>query len=188
MSSKQRKAFTVVILAIMSFAIGCSDFKKPTEKNFMTALSAYYDNHNECLFTNTISFPYETARNDQSGAGSKGMDALTASDLMKRQEAKAIGVNRYILTPAGVRAGGRFCYGHKEITGVPSFTPPESVNGVQTTTVTYTYRIGDLPVWANTDQMKAAFPALAKATAPNPQDTAKLQLTINGWVLADKQQ
>jgi len=184
MKNRTRLACTLLALAIA--LSGCSDFKKPTEKNFMNALNEYYGAHDECLFTNTLSFPYETARNDQSGPGTKGMDALTASDLMKRQEAKMIGVNRYILTPAGVRAGGRFCYGHKEITAVPSFTPPETTNGIQTTTVTYNYRIGDLPVWANTDQMKAAFPAIAKGTSPQAQDTAKLQLTINGWVLADK--
>jgi len=182
---KTRTRLTSKLLALAILLSGCSDFKKPTEKNFLAALNAYYDNHNECLFTNTLTFPYETARSDESGAGSKGMDALTASDLMKRQEAKAIGVNRYILTPAGERAGGRFCYGHKEITAVPTFTPPQTINGVTTTTVTYKYRIADLPVWANTDQMKAAFPALAKGTDPQAQDTAKLQLTINGWVLAD---
>ena len=179
------KLATAVFTLVLILS-GCSDFKQPTEKNFMTALNAYYSNHNECLFTNTLSFPYETARNDQSGAGSKGMDALTASDLMKRQEAKQIGVNRYTLTPAGERAGGRFCYGHREITGVPSFTPPQTVNGQQVTTVTYKYRLGDLPVWADTDAMKAAFPALAKGTSADPQDTAKMQLTINGWELADK--
>ncbi|AXC11651.1 hypothetical protein ACPOL_2327 [Acidisarcina polymorpha] len=174
------------ILAFSIFALlaGCSSFKKPNEKNFMVALNAYYSHHDECLFTNTLSFPYETARNDQSGAGAKGMDALTASDLMKRQEAKQIGVNRYTLTPAGERAGGRFCYGHREITGVPGFTPPVVVNGLPTTTVTYRYTLHDVPVWANTDAMRAAFPALAKSVSANPEDTAKLELTINGWELA----
>ena len=104
---------------------------------------------------------------------------------MKRQEAKAIGVNRYILTPAGERAGGRFCYGRREVTAVPSFTPPQTVNGQQTTTVTYHYVLRDLPVWADTAAMKDAFPALAKATSASPTDTARLQLTINGWEMAD---
>ena len=113
------------------------------------------------------------------------MDALTASDLMKRQEAKGIGVNRYTLTPAGERAGGRFCYGHREVTAVPSFTPPVPVNGQPTTTVTYRYVMRDLPLWANTDAMRQAFPALAKSTSADPEDTAKLQLTINGWAMAD---
>ena len=54
---------------------GCSNFKQPNEKNFMTALNAYYSHHDECLFNVTLRFPYETARSDQSGAGSKGMDA-----------------------------------------------------------------------------------------------------------------
>ena len=125
-------------------------------------------------------------RSDESGAGSKGMDALTASDLMKRQEAVTIGVNRYTLTPAGERAGGRFCCSpSQKSTAVPSFTPPVTANGQQTTTVTYRYVMRDLPLWANTDAMRQAFPALAKSTSADPQDTAKLQLTINGWEIAD---
>lgn len=180
--------FTFAFIAISTIALvnGCSSFKEPNEKNFMTALNAYYSVHDECLFTSTLRFPYETSRSDESGAGSKGMDALTASNLMKRQEAALIGVNRYTLTPAGERAGGRFCYGHREVTAVPSFTPLETISGQQTTTVTYRYVMRDLPLWANTDAMRAAFPALAKSTSADPQDTAKLALTINGWEIADK--
>jgi hypothetical protein len=177
----------IAILGVVAWVGGCSAFKQPNEKNFMIALNAYYSAHDDCLFTNTLRFPYETSRSDESGAGSKGMDALTASDLMKRQEAKLIGVNRYILTPAGERAGGRFCYGHREVTAVPGFTPPVAVAGQATTTVTYRYVMRDLPIWANTDAMRAAFPAVAKSTSSDPQDTAKLVLTINGWAMADKQ-
>ena len=180
-------ALAIVTIGSITFFTGCSNFKEPNEKNFKTGLNAYYSHHDECLFTDTLRFPYETSRSDESGAGSKGMDALTASNLMKRQEAKLIGVNRYELTPAGVRAGGRFCYGHREVTAVPSFTPPAPVNGQPTTTVTYRYVMRDLPLWADTDAMRAAFPALAKSTSADPQDTAKLVLTINGWAMADKQ-
>jgi hypothetical protein len=180
-------AMAIVTIGSITFFTGCSNFKEPNEKNFKIALNAYYSHHDECLFTNTLRFPYETSRSDESGAGSKGMDALTDSNLMKRQEGKLIGVNRYELTPAGVRAGGRFCYGHREVTAVPSFTPPAPVNGQPTTTVIYRYVMRDLPLWANTDAMRAAFPALAKSTSADPQDTAKLVLTINGWAMADKQ-
>jgi hypothetical protein len=179
-------ALAIFTIGSIASVTGCTSFKEPNENNFKAALNSYYSAHDDCLFTNTLRFPYETSRSDESGAGSKGMDALTASDLMKRQEGKLIGVNRYILTPAGERAGGRFCYGHREITAVPSFTPPETVNGQQTTTVTYRYVMHDLPLWAQTDAMRAAFPALAKSTSSSPQSTAKLVLTINGWVMADK--
>jgi hypothetical protein len=185
MAEKRPTALTAALLSSLAILIGCSNFKEPNEKNFLPALNAYYSHHNECLFTNTLTFPYETAAKDQSGAGTKGMDALTASDLMKRQEAKLIGVNRYTLTPAGERAGGRFCYGYREVTSVPSFTPPVTVNGMPTTTVTYQYKLRDMPVWANTDAMRAAFPALAKSASPDAQDTAKMQLTINGWEIAN---
>ncbi len=151
----------------------------------MAGLNAYYSGRDECLFTDTLRFPYETSRSDESPSGAKGMDALTASDLMKRQEAKLIGVNRYILTPAGERAGGRFCYGHRQITAVPSFTPPVTEGNMLTTTVTYRYAMRDLPMWAKTDAMRAAFPALAQSTSPDAQSTTKMVLTANGWKLAD---
>lgn len=163
---------------------GCSGNQQPNDKNFLAAINAYYSTRDECLFSNTLSFPYETAIKDESPSGSKGMDALTASDLMKRQEAKVIGVNRYTLTAAGERAGGRFCYGHREATSVVSFTPPTGPEGHQTTTVAYRYALRDLPLWANTDAMRSAFPALAKSTSADPADTAKLGLTMNGWRMA----
>jgi hypothetical protein len=177
-----------LLAGVAIFILGCSTtIKQPSEKNFLTALNAYYSHHNECLFTNTLSFPYEVSRSDNGPAGAKGMDALTDSLLMKRQEAKIINVNRYTLTPAGERAGGRFCYGYREVSSAPSFTPLATENGTQTTTVTYHYKLHDLPIWADTDAMKAAFPDLAKSTSADPTDKAKVELTINGWEMADKQ-
>jgi hypothetical protein len=184
---KKRTRRTCTLLALALTFSGCSDVEKPAEKNFLTALNAYYGERHECLFNNTLSFPYETAIKDESPAGSKGLDALTASLLMKRQQGKLVGINRYTLTPAGEQAGGRFCYGRREATAIVSFTPPVMENGRQSTTVTYTYAIKDLPVWANTDTMRAAFPELAKATAPapalSPEDTMQLVLTPNGWAV-----
>jgi hypothetical protein len=186
MNRVSNSRWVAAISLLIAALAGCSTYKQPTEKNFIGALNSYYSHHDECLFTNTLRFPYEASRTDESGVGAKGMDALTASDLMKRQEAKLIGVNRYTLTPAGERAGGRFCYGHREITAVPSFTSPTTLNGTQFTTVTYKYVLRDLPVWADTAAMRSAFPALAKSASPDAQDTANLELTINGWAIADK--
>ena len=33
------------------FVTGCSNFKEPSEKNFLPALNAYFSNHDECLFS-----------------------------------------------------------------------------------------------------------------------------------------
>jgi hypothetical protein len=176
--------FLTLVIAAFSAILGCSSNKQPTDQNFLAAINAYYGTRDECLFSATLRFPYETAIKDESPSGSKGMDALTASDLMKRQEAKMIGVNRYTLTAAGERAGGRFCYGHREATSVAGFTPPTGPEGHQSTTVTYRYAIRDLPLWANTDAMRAAFPDLAKSTSGTPEDRADLRLTENGWAMA----
>jgi hypothetical protein len=39
----------------------------------------------------------------------------------------------------------------------------------------------DVPAWADSDQIRKAFPAFAKETVGNPQDRATLVLTVNGW-------
>jgi len=113
------------------------------------------------------------------------MDALTDSDLMKRQEAKLIGVNRYTLTPAGERAGCRFCYGHREILSVPSFTPPLTVNGQQVTTVTYRYRLGDFAGMGEYRRDARRLSCIGKGHLIRSTGHCELQLTINGWEMAD---
>ena len=175
------------LLAVMLAVVlgGCTSFKDANAKNFTNALNAYYAHHDECLFTDSLHFPYEASSSDKSILGAKAMDALSASGMMDKQDGKLIGVNRYTLTPAGERAAGNFCYGHREVTTVDSLTPPADENGVRTSTATYHYVLRDVPVWAKTDKMRSAFPALAKETEASPQDTAKLQLTINGWEKAD---
>lgn len=184
---ERRKNLQPILLsiALLSLASGCTSFKDASDKNFIGALNAYYSHHDECLFSNSVQFPYEASNSDKSIYGAKAFDALAGSGLMEKQDGKLIGVNRYTLTPAGQRAAGNFCYGHREVTSIASFTPPVMENGMKTTTVTYHYQVKDVPVWAKTEKMTAAFPALAKATSSDPQDTAKLQLTVNGWEKAD---
>ena len=65
-------ALAIVTISSITFVTGCSNFKEPNEKNFKSALNEYYSAHDDCLFTNTLRFPYETSRSDESGAGSKG--------------------------------------------------------------------------------------------------------------------
>ena len=178
------KHVVAICLLIMGLA-GCSSFKDANAKNFTNALNAYYSHHDECLFSNALQFPYEGSSSDKSIYGAKAMDALTASNMMKKQDGKLIGVNRYTLTPAGERAAGHFCYGSREVTAIDSFTPPADVDGHRVSTVTYHYVVRNVPVWAKTDAMRSAFPALAKSIAGDAQDTTKLELTINGWEKAD---
>ena len=85
------------------------------------------------------------------------------------------------LTTFGKRVPARFCYGHRVITSIDSFTPPAPVDGQQTTQVSYHYKMMDVPGWADSDTIRKAFPAFAKAAAPDAQGQTKVVLTMNGW-------
>jgi len=93
--------------------------------------------------------PGPTAKEEKSE-----MDSLTDAGLLTRLEDRDMHVDRYTLNLAGNRFAPRFCYGHREVTGIVSFTPPGPHNGFTETTVTYQYAMRDVPVWAGTDQAK----------------------------------
>ena len=161
---------------------GCSGFKAATPKNFTGALNAYYSNHDDCLFPSALRFPYEASTTSaEEDKNKKGLDALTAAGLLSSLEDRDIHVKRYQLTTFGKRVPPRFCYGHRVVTSIDSFTPPAVVNGLQTTQVNYHYKMMDVPGWVDSDQMRKTFPAFAKATAPDAQDHATLVLSQSGW-------
>ncbi len=161
---------------------GCSGFKAATPKNFTGALNAYYGNHDDCLFSSSLRFPYEASTTGaEEDKNKKGLDALTAAGLLKSLEDRDIHVKRYELTTYGKRVPPRFCYGHRVVTSIDSFTPPAMVNGQQTTQVNYHYKMMDVPGWADSD--RCARPSLPspRATAPDAQDHATLVLSQSGW-------
>ncbi len=174
------RAGTALTLALVLG--GCNGFKAANPKNFTRALNAYYGNHDDCLFSSSIRFPYEasTASGDKDPKKAS-LDALTDAGLLKSLEDKDIHVKRYELTTYGQRVPPRFCYGHRVITTIDGFTPPAAADGQQTTKVSYHYKMMDVPGWADSDGIRKAFPAFAKATSGDAQDQSTLVLTMNGW-------
>lgn len=160
---------------------GCSSENKPTPENFTKTLNAYYQDHNDCLFPQGHAFPYEVAPSATAEQDKKQMDALTDAGLLTRLEDRDMHVDRYTLNLAGQRFAPRFCYGHREVTAIVSNTPPGPKDGFTETTVTYQYVMRDVPVWANTDETKAAYPALAKALGSTPTDQVTLATVGAGW-------
>lgn len=172
----------LVLAGITLLAVGCSSKTEPTPQNFMAGLNAYYANHNDCLFSSTLRFPYEVSPGPTSKQDKQRMDALMSAGLVKHSEEKSIHVDVYSLTPAGERAGGRFCYGHREITSIDSFTPPtKATNGMLESQVTYHYKMMDVPVWARTDEMLKAFPEMAKALSGEETGQTKMANAGVGW-------
>ena len=177
----QRKTL-VIFTSIVLLAAGCSSKTKPTDQNFMAGLNAYYANHNDCLFPSALRFPYEVSPGPNAKRDKQRMDALMNAGLMKVTEDQSIHVDVYALTAAGERAGTRFCYGHREVTSIDSFTPPvKNASGFLESHVSYHYKMMDVPVWVKTDEMLKAFPELAKALSGDATGETTLANAGVGW-------
>src|SRR5215470_2242922 len=175
-----KTSLKIAIIALL--VAGCSSKTKPTEQNFMAGLNAYYSNHNDCLFPSALRFPYEVSPGPNAKRDKQRMDALMNAGLMKRTEDRSIHVDVYALTPAGERAGGRFCYGHRQVTTIDSFTPPaKGASGFLESHVTYHYKLMDVPVWVKTDEMQKAFPEMAKAISGESVGENTLANAGVGW-------
>ena len=159
----------------------CDSKSKATPENFITGLNAHFADHPECLFPNPPIFPYETT----DPAMTKQMDSLVAAQLLKVSVERDIHASRYTTTDAGARVAPRFCYGHRNVTAINSFTPPAPANGFPETQVNYSYTIQDVPVWAKSTEVLAAFPDMAKQTGGTSTDKATLAGTIAGWQVPD---
>ena len=161
---------------------GCTGFKDANAKNFTGALNAFYSNHDDCLFSSGLRFPYEasTAPSDKDSK-IKSLDALEGAGLLKSLEDRDIHVKRYELTTYGQRVPPRFCYGHRVVTSIDGFTPVAPVDGMKAMQVSYHYKTMDIPGWADSDKMRKSFPDLAKASSPDAQGQTTVVLTQTGW-------
>jgi hypothetical protein len=112
-------------------------------------------------------------------------DALAVAQLLTVKKEEDIHVSRYTTTPMGMRSAPRFCYGHRNVTSIDSFTPPVQAHGFPETQVVYRYEIKDVPVWAKTAEVLAAFPEMARATSGPSTANATLAKTMAGWSVPD---
>src|ERR1017187_4426959 len=161
--------------------VACDSKSKATPENFIAGLNAHFADHPECLFPNPPIFPYETT----DPVMTKQLNALVASQLLTVAVERDIHASRYTTTDAGARVAPRFCYGHREVTAIDSFTPPTPANGFPETKVTYRYTVQNVPVWAKSTEVLAACPAMAQAISGTSTDKAALAGTIAGWQVPD---
>jgi hypothetical protein len=173
---------SLLTIATLTFTSGCNNTGKasPTPANFTLGINNHYLDHPACLLTDTR-FPFETS----DPVITKQMDTLVKNLLLEKSVETSIHVSRYTVTPAGTRYAPRFCYGHREVTGINSFTPIAVNNGFKETTVTYTYTMKEVPVWAESHDIQAAFPAMAHATTSQATDTIVLAQSPVGWQVPD---
>ncbi len=174
------------------FAAGCKKNAVDTMA-FKSALNSYYANQQECLWTAPVKFPQQAdTSNDED---TKTYDALTDAGLLTRkpEEKKRflIGskqVNDYDLsdqgrsswTPDPSQPGyGNFCYGHPQVSAIDGYNAADDTGTRYN--VTYHYGPANVPAWANSAEMKTAFPKLASETSGMQTATATLLKTDNGW-------
>jgi len=175
-----RTSALVVSLVFLSLA-GCHSKTAATPENFTLGLNKYFAEHADCLFPHGLTYPYETTDPEKT----RQMNALVASQLLTVHQAVQIHESRYTVTTTGARVAPRFCFGHRVVASIDSSTPPTAVNGMLQTQVLYHYTIEDVPVWAKTDQMRAAFPAMMHAISGDASDKATLGKTMVDWQVVE---
>jgi hypothetical protein len=174
--------FVIALLTVfVILASGCNTGKSaPTPANFSLAINNHFLDHPDCLFSDTR-FPFETS----DPLKTKQMDSLAKSLLLDKSVEQSIHVSRYTITPAGTRYAPHFCYGHREVTSIDSSTPVAVNEGFKETTVTYSYTMKEVPVWALGHEVQAAFPDMARATSSQVTAKATLAQTPVGWQIPD---
>jgi hypothetical protein len=171
----------LLLLASVTLASGCNSGKSAaTPANFTLAINNHFLDHADCLFSDTR-FPLETS----DPLKTKQMDTLVKSLLLDKSFESSIHVSRYTVTPAGTRYAPRFCYGHREVTSIDTFTPITISDGFKETTVSYSYTMKEVPVWAISHDVQAAFPEMARATTGQVTAKATLAQTPVGWQIPD---
>lgn len=191
-----RNVVALGVIGVMAFGAGCR--KNAVDKGaFKTAIDGYYSTRPVCVWSDPVKFPAQadTSNEDQT----KGFDALTDAGLLTRTAAEKkrflVGskqVNNYDLSDKGrstwtadqTQPGyGNFCLGHVEVTSIDSYTPPDS--DATQYSVSYHYGISNPPDWANSTEMKTAFPKIASETSGQQTATATLVKSSNGWQVSN---
>lgn len=188
-----RKFLILLSAGVFSLGVGCR--KNAVDPGaFKSALNNYYSAQPVCVWSSPVKFPAQadTSNEDQT----KGFDALTDAGMLTRSSAEKkrflVGskqVNDYDLSDKGrstwtadsTQPGyGNFCFGHPEVTSIDSYTPSDN-NGATQYSVNYHYGVSHVADWANSTEMKAAFPKIAALTSNQQTGTATLVKSNNGW-------
>lgn len=160
-----------------------------------------------------ITFPVEIAENTTNEYRIKKFEAMVSAGLLSKtskptmvkipfsEELKEIEVVVYDLTSVGKEyvitkterdAFGKqemhsFCFGEIDITSIDSFTEPATamMRNVTISEVQYTYKITDVPKWAQDSALQAVFPNIQNELA-NTKGKDVLVLMGDGWIHEDE--
>ncbi len=185
----------VFVCALLVAAAGCQTKKAPSKENFKAAIGNYYNAHPTCIWSTPVKFPVEADPNK--GDQSTGYDALTDAGLLTRTSAQkkqfifgSKQVNDYDLSSKGRSlwspdadqpGAGNFCFGRRNVTSIDNFTTSNDNNGAEIANVEYHYSIAGIPDWAQSNEMKTAFPTIQADMSGSRVDKATLINTDKGW-------
>lgn len=188
------QSLALVLGLFVLITTGCNKGQN-NDLNYKTAINDHFKAFPACIWSEAKKFPVQAATSDD--AKTEGYDALTQEGLLTRTTAEkkvliiaSKQVNNYDLsekgrtswTPDSSQPGyGNFCYGTREVTSIDNSTLGTNGEGAKTVTVTYRYKIGNVADWANSPEMKTAYPSIATALSANPSDTATLVMTGDRW-------
>ncbi|MGA3130234.1 MAG: hypothetical protein ABSD59_05500 [Terracidiphilus sp.] len=184
-------ASLALIAAIAAISTGCHT-NTVDATAFQSAINNYYASRQECLWSQPMKFPAQADASNEDQT--EQFDALTDAGLLNRTPGEKqrflIGskrVNNYDLSDKGrsnwtadpAQPGyGNFCIGNPRVKSVDSYAPSNDPSASQFT-VTYRYAVS-LPDWANTSEMKTAFPRAAR-DSQGQEATANLIKSQNSW-------
>jgi hypothetical protein len=173
---------------------GCNN-GTDTDMSYKAAINDHFKNFPVCIWSKPKKFPVQAATSDD--AKTEGYDALTQEGLLVRTTAEkkvlivaSKQVNNYDLsdkgrtswTPDSSQPGyGNFCYGNREVTSIDNSTLGTNGSGFKTVDVAYHYQIASIATWANSQEMKIAYPSIALALGSNPSDSAMLVKNGDHW-------
>jgi len=194
---KQQTIFAGSLCILAGLATACNKTDN-SDMNYKSAINDHFKANPACIWSQPKKLPAQAATSDD--AKTEGYDALTQAGLLVRTTAEkkvfivaSKQVNNYDLsdsgrstwTPDPTQPGyGNFCYGNREVTSIDNSTVGANPSGAKTAIVDYHYKIANVATWANSAEMKTAFPTIDTALSTSP--AAKASLVMNGdhWAYA----
>lgn len=185
------RSIALILIAAAVAIPACHNNNTVDTSAFKSAINDYYASRQECLWSDPMKFPAQAdaSKEDQTAQ----FDALTDAGLLQRTPAEKqrflIGskrVNNYDLSDKGrshwvadpAQPGyGNLCLGNPRVQSIDSYSP-DTPNATQYS-VNYRYSLS-LPSWADTTEIKTAFPRAAR-DSQGQDATATLAESQNGW-------
>jgi hypothetical protein len=184
----------VLLCGVTLLFAGCNK-QDDSKANYQSAINDYYKAHPACIWQDTKKFPVQAATADD--AKTEGYDALTDAGLLTRTtgEKKVFivaskQVNNYDLsaqgrsdwTPDTTQPGyGNFCFGHRTVDSIDSFTTGVNASGLKTAQVNYHYSFADVPAWAKNQEVQTAFSSAGAALAHSQPGQDSLVMNGTTW-------